>query len=141
MRTLFRFHRKPDTPIVCDFTEASDTPQERFAEYGRLFNASPIDRERTINGVVLTFEPGAGVAEWVADLAAREAACCPFLSYEVTTDRSATKWTTWGTDAVQTILDEFYALYEAVRSSTSGELFAGTATEDLEGRVPEPNHR
>ncbi|MGH8941321.1 MAG: hypothetical protein ACRDWF_00740 [Acidimicrobiia bacterium] len=141
MSTLFQFQPEPDTPIVCDFTDATDTPQERFAEYGRLFNASLIGRERTADAVVLTFQPGDDVAEWVADLAAREAACCPFMSYHVTADETAIRWVTWGSEAMQPILDEYHAMYEAVKTSTPDELIDRVTAGGFEIRLPEPTRR
>ena len=141
MSTLFQFRPEPHTPIVCDFTDASDTPQERFAEYGQLFNAWLIGRERTADGVALAFEPGDGVAEWVADLAAREAACCPFMSYDVTADEKAIRWVTWGSEATQPILDEYYAMYEAVKTSSAQDLIARATAGGFEIRVPDPTRR
>lgn len=112
MTELFRFQPEGGTPIICDFTEASDTPEERLAEYGRLFEAALVSRERTVDGVKLTFSAGDAVAEWVADLAAREAACCPFMSYDVTADDDAVTWVTSGTPEMQPILDHYYDLYQ-----------------------------
>ena len=43
------------TPIVCDMTDASDTAEERMAEYGRLFAQALTGRERTDQGVRLRF--------------------------------------------------------------------------------------
>jgi hypothetical protein len=139
MSTLFEFQPEANTPIACDFTDASDTPRERFAEYGRLFNAWMVGRERTSDGVVLTFEPGDGVDAWVADLAAREAACCPFMSYDVSADEKAIRWITWGTEAMQPILDEYYEMYEAVMTSSADELIARVNGNGFEIRVSDPN--
>ena len=139
MSTLFRFRPEPYTPTVCDFTQALDTPQERFAEYGRLFNAWLTGLERTADGVIFSFEPRDGVAEWVADLAAREAACCPFMSYDVTADEKTIRWMTWGSAAMQSILDEYYALYEAVKTDTAEEeLIARVNAGGFEIRFPDP---
>jgi hypothetical protein len=67
-------------------TTAPDTPQERMAEYGRLFDHALAGRERTAEAVIWRFTARAGVEAWVRDLADREAACCPFLTYTVTAD-------------------------------------------------------
>jgi hypothetical protein len=138
MRTLFQFRPEPDTPIVCDFTEAADTPLERFVEYGRLFNAWLTGRERTSDGVALTFQPGKGVAEWVADLASREAACCPFMSYDVTADETVVKWVTWGEEAMQPFLDEYYEMYGEVQTSSPEDFLARVTADGYEIRVPDP---
>lgn len=115
MTTLFHFQPQPDIPIVCDFTGAADTPEERFAEYGRLFGQALVARERTPDGVVLTFTPGEGVAAWVADLAAREAACCPFMRYDVTDEGTIIRWVTSATSTeMAPVLDEYYRLYDEV---------------------------
>jgi hypothetical protein len=49
-----------------------------------------------------------GVRDWVCDLVKREAACCPFLSYEIVEEDEKIVWTTAGLGASDiTILDEF----------------------------------
>lgn len=115
MTELFRFQPEDHAPIVCDFTEASDTPEERLAEYVRLFESAFVSRVRTNDGVVLRFSPGDGVADWVADLAAREAACCPFLSYDVSADDTGITWVTSGTPDMQPVLNQYYDLYQVAR--------------------------
>jgi hypothetical protein len=121
MKTLIISETK-DTPIACNMTSAPDTPEQRLAEYGRLFAHALIGRERTADGVVFTFAAKPGVAEWVADLAKREAACCPFFSYEVT---FAPKEVVWRTSSqagptVQAFLDEFHALPERFADGLDG---------------------
>lgn len=86
--------------------EHATPAQERLEEYGRIFHAALTSRERTTTGVVLTFGP-AHHGQWVADLAAREAACCPFMSYLVTLDDGLIGWETNGTPEMQAILDEY----------------------------------
>jgi hypothetical protein len=92
-------------------TNATDTPDERLAEYGRLFSHALIDRKRTADAVEFKFAAKPGVAEWVADLAKREAACCPFFSYRVSLSTDGILWRTSSQagPAAQSILDEFYA--------------------------------
>ena len=119
------FHHEPPSgaPIVCDFSGAPDTPEERLAEYGRLFRSGPVGRQRTATGVVLTFA-GTGKAPWVADLAAREAACCPFMAYRVTLDHGSVRWETSGAAEVQPILDQYYALYDAAVTTSVDDLIS-----------------
>ena len=80
-------------PIVCDMSSAPDTPDERLAEYDRLFATALTHRRRSSTGVVFTFRAGSGVLEWVEDLSEREAACCPFMAYEVESDGAIVVWT------------------------------------------------
>lgn len=110
------------TPLVCDMITASDTPQERMAEYGRLFEHALTGRERTNDAAILRFTARAGVEAWVRDLADREAACCPFLNYTVTEHDGEVSYKIAGADdpIVQGILDEFYQLPEHI-----GEGFPG----------------
>lgn len=122
MTQLFQFEPKPDTPIVCDFSDASDTFEERLAEYGRLRESALVARQRTADGMVLTFAPGEGVAAWVADLAAREAACCPFMRFDLTADDTEIRWETSGTAEMQPILDEYYAMFDDVISLSPDEM-------------------
>jgi hypothetical protein len=149
MTALFHFEPKPDTPIVCDFTDASDTPDERLAEYGHLFKSAFLSRQRTAESVVLTFASGDGVGAWVADLAAREAACCPFMRYEVTTDDKEIRWEVSGTPDMQPILDEYYEMYEEVATLANDELIGRFAARGFDVRasgqtrfeyIPAPGH-
>src|SRR5215217_5034839 len=64
------------TPIACDMTDAPDTPEERIAEYDRLFSRTFVGRERTPAGIRFRLRADDGVEAWVRDLAAREQACC-----------------------------------------------------------------
>jgi hypothetical protein len=81
--TLLTLPATPDAPIACDLSDAQETPKERRAEYGRLFDQAFVDRTSTGTAVVFRFVARPGVVEWLLDLVRREAACCPFLSYEV----------------------------------------------------------
>ncbi len=103
---------KPDAPIACDMTRSGDTLEERVAEYGRLFAHALSDRRRAGDAVVLTFSAKPGVTEWIADLARREAACCPFVTYDVTSQGRHIVWKISGPSSptVQAVLDQFYAL-------------------------------
>jgi hypothetical protein len=97
-------------------TTAPDTPQQRLAEYGRLFGHALVGRERTSDAVIWRFAARAGVEAWVRDLADREAACCPFLTYTVTTnDGQVSYQIAAGADStMQAILDEFHQLPEHI---------------------------
>jgi len=79
--------------VVCDMTDAPDTGAERLAEYGRLFDAAFVARERTPDGGirwVLRADPG--IEAWAADLAVRENACCAFLTNTVTVVAEHVHW-------------------------------------------------
>ena len=111
-------------PLVCNMTTASDTPQERMAEYGRLFEHALTGRERTTDAAILRFTARAGVEAWVRDLADREAACCPFFHYTVTELDGEVSYKIAGDDdpIVQGILDEFYQLPEHIGDGLPGLL-------------------
>ena len=64
-------------------TYADDTLVDRLAGYGRLFDHALVGRESTATATTFRFAARPGVGDWVLDLVRREAACCPFLSYEV----------------------------------------------------------
>jgi hypothetical protein len=130
---------RPDVPIACDMTGAGDTAEERFAEYGRLFEHALVDRQRTGDAVVFTFAAKPGVSEWVADLARREAACCPFSTYDVSTDGQRIVWKTSSGAApmVQAFLDEFYGLPERIGEGFGGML-ARLAERGLKITSPAP---
>ena len=112
MTTLLTIPASPGAPIACDFSGATDTPEERLGEYLRLFEHALTDRARLTDGVRLSFGRKPGVAEWVTDLARREAACCPFVSYDVTADGDTIRWETIGSadPAVRAILDQYIAI-------------------------------
>jgi hypothetical protein len=71
--------------IACDMSTAPDTPDERLAEYGRLFDRALRRRERRADTLVFALRADPGTREAVEDLARRDAACCPFLDYRVET--------------------------------------------------------
>jgi hypothetical protein len=100
-------------PIACDMSTAEDTPGERLAEYGRLFERALLRRERRPGALVFAFRADAGMREAVDDLARREAACCPFLDYRVETAGDEVIWTLTNPAAgdrrasVEAVLDAF----------------------------------
>jgi len=96
MTTLLSVTARPDAPVACDLTGAQDTLAERLAEYRRLFDHALVGRESTATSTTFRFAAHPGVGEWVLDLVRREAACCPFLSYEVDQDGEEIVWTTTG---------------------------------------------
>jgi hypothetical protein len=101
---------------------AIDTPEERLAEYARLFEAALVRRERLDHAVVFVFRATPGTRAKVDDLARREAACCPFMDYQVETVDDEVTFTftnAVGEPAVDSMLDAVYALPEHEQQSSS----------------------
>lgn len=100
------------TPVVCDMTTATDTEEERLAEYRRLFAQALAGKQRTAAGIRFRFRAEPGVEAWVRDLAAREKACCAFYGYTVSMEGDEVLWdcAVPDDDLARAILDEFYAL-------------------------------
>jgi hypothetical protein len=125
MTNTLHFQARIGTPVACDMSTAEDTPDERLAEYGRLFERALLRRERRPDAVVLWFRADAGTRAAAADLARREAACCPFLDYRVETVGDEVVWTTTNVvtgaerASADAILDAFHALPESDASVTS----------------------
>ena len=104
------------TPIVCDMTDAPDSGEQRLQEYAHLFAAAFVGRERTEGGGMhwrLRAYPGIDV--WARDLAAREMACCAFLTITVTVTDGQVLWesTTIDDPAARAVLDLMYDLPDA----------------------------
>jgi hypothetical protein len=98
-------------PIACDMSTAPDTPRERVAEYRQLFERSLLRRERSDDAVVFVFR--AESATRVAELARREAECCPFLEHRVMPLGDQVIWTIADParrEAASVILDGVYTL-------------------------------
>ena len=91
MTTVLDIPARRDAAIACDMSTARDTPDERLAEYRRLFERSLTGRERHGDSFVLRF--GGDARDAVEDLARREAACCPFLGYRVDVSGDDVVWT------------------------------------------------
>jgi hypothetical protein len=109
-----------DTPVVCDLSTATDTPEQRLDEYHRLFNQALISRDRTgNNGVRFRLRAEDGIESWVRDLAAREKACCAFFAFDITTIGDEVIWMAEviDNDTARAVLDEFYALTENATKS------------------------
>jgi hypothetical protein len=111
-------------PLVCDMTTAPDTPEQRMAEYGRLFEHALTGSDRTSDAVIWRFTARAGVEAWVRDLADREAACCPFLSYTVTEHDGEITYQIAGDDdpMIKAILDEIHQLPARIGDGLPGLL-------------------
>jgi hypothetical protein len=109
--------------VVCDMTGAPDTGEERLREYGRLLATALVTRERTADAVRWRLRAGDGVERWARDLAARENACCAFMTHTVTVDGDEVVWdaTTIDDPAARAVLDLFYDLAVA-RSSSMDEV-------------------
>jgi len=96
------------TDVVC--TLADGDAQARFAEYARLLSAAYAGRERIGAGMRWSLRAGPGVAEWARDLAARERACCAFLTVGVTEAGDQVLWEVSADPAAQAVVDAFYDL-------------------------------
>lgn len=96
------------TDIVCTLT--GDDVRGRLDEYARLFVAAYVGRERTEGGMRWSLRAGPGIADWARDLAARERACCAFLTIDVTVDGDRVLWEMTAEPAAQAVVDGFYDL-------------------------------
>jgi hypothetical protein len=120
MAKLLSIVPQPDAPIACDMTTATDSLAERLAEYRRLFEHALTSRESTSTATTFRFAARLGVREWVCDLAKREAACCPFLSYEIDEQGEEIVWTIAGGlgASEMAILEEFLDGPESIAGSS-----------------------
>jgi hypothetical protein len=112
MTNLLSITAHPDAAVACNMTGAEDTIVDRIAEYRRLFEHALLGRESTQTATTFRFADRPGVRAWVLDLVRREAACCPFLSYEVRLEGQDNGqeivWTTSGLGASEmAVLDEY----------------------------------
>lgn len=128
MTDVLHLPARADAPIVCDMRTASDTPDQRLAEYAALFERALVRRDRPDGAVRFTFRFAPETRALVQDLAHREAACCPFLDYRVesTADEVVYTVTSLATgldrDAANVTLDAFYALPDHADSGYAGLL-------------------
>jgi hypothetical protein len=114
MTRLLSITADPAAPVACDMTGAEDSLVERMAEYRRLFEHALTGRATTETTTTFRLAARPGVREWVLDLVRREAACCPFLSYEVDERDDEIVWATSGLGSADIgILDEFLTGAEA----------------------------
>ncbi len=120
MTKLLSIQASPEAPIACDMTAAEDTLAERLAEYRRLFDHALEQRESTQCSTTFRFADRPGVRDWVLDLVRREAACCPFLSYEVALDDDHIVWTISGGLGASdmAVMDELFASADPANSSS-----------------------
>ncbi len=115
MTTLLTITAQPDAPVACDMSAAGDTLAERVAEYQRLFDFALLGRTSTDTSLTFRFADRSGVRDRLLDLVRREAGCCPFLSYEVSTDGADFLWTVSGEEVAT-----FDALLQSSDSSDTG---------------------
>ena len=119
MTKLLSITPRRDAPIACDMSSSPDTLAERLAEYRSLFQHALSGRESTATATTFRFAARPGVRAWVCDLAKREAACCPFLSYDIDEEGEEIVWTTAGGLGASeiAILDEFFDEPQSASSS------------------------
>jgi len=116
MSNVLQLPARADAPIACDMSTAHDTPDERVAEYRRLFERALARRDRHEHSVVFALRATPGTREQLEDLARREAACCPFLDYRVATAGDDLIFTITNPvtgierEGAEATLDAFYAL-------------------------------
>jgi hypothetical protein len=128
MTNVLHLPARADAPIACDMSTATDTPDERLAEYSRLFERALVRRDRHEDAVVFGFGATPGTRERVEELARREAACCPFLEYRVETTSDGVIYTVTnpvtglGRADADVTLDAFYALPDHAGSDYAGLL-------------------
>lgn len=98
--------------VVCDMSSAPDSAEERLAEYARLLDAAFVSRERTAAGVRWRLRADPGIEAWARDLAARENACCAFMTVAVTLAGEDVLWdaSTIDDPVARGVLDLFYEL-------------------------------
>ena len=82
----------PVPPLVCDMTDAPDSGEQRLDDYVCLFGAAFISRERTDTGMRWRLRADPGIETQARDLAARENACCAFLTITVTVTGGQVLW-------------------------------------------------
>ena len=135
MTSVLHLPARADAPIACDMSTATDSPDQRLAEYSALFERALVRRERAEHAVVFVFRATPGAREQVEDLARREAACCPFLDYRVQTTDDEVIYTVTNTRTgmersdAEVTLDAFFALPDHAGSDYAGLLdrLAGVA--------------
>jgi hypothetical protein len=113
--------RDSQPAVVCDMSYAPDTPEERVAEYQRLFSGFLIGRDWTGNGLRFRFRADEGIEDWVRDLAGREKDCCAFFHFAVTGDDGEVRWdvSVIDDDMARQVLAEFYRLPDVLADSDS----------------------
>ena len=115
----------PKPAIACDMTAAPDTGPGRLAEYARLLGSALISRERTPTAMRWWLRNDDGTEAWATDLAARENACCAFMTTTVTVAGDRVLWESTAIDdpAARQVLDMMYELPER-RRTDAGQAYA-----------------
>ena len=101
------------TPAVaCDLTDAPDTGPERLAEYARFLDSAFVSRERTGDAMIWRLRAEPDLEAWARDLAARENACCAFMTHTISVVDGQVVWhaTTIDDPSARAVLDLFYEL-------------------------------
>jgi hypothetical protein len=125
---LLHLPGQTNVPIACDMSAAKDTPDERIAEWSKLFEKALLSRERLADSVVFSFRDDPGTRERLEDLARREHACCPFLDYRVDVVDDDLTWTTTNVvtgderASIDVYLDALLALPDHAGSDMEGLL-------------------
>lgn len=111
--------------IVCDMTDAPDTGPERLAEYARLLGSALVARERTPGAMRWWLRNDEGIEAWAKDLAARENACCAFMTTTVTVAADRVLWESTVIDdpVAREVLDMMYELPKR-RWTDAGQAYA-----------------
>jgi hypothetical protein len=75
--------KKPRTliPVVCDMSEAPDSPDERVETYRQLFADALVSRDCTADNLRFHFRNGPGIEARVRAVAELEQRCCGFMSF------------------------------------------------------------
>jgi hypothetical protein len=144
MTSVLHLPARADAPIACDMSAATDTPDQRLAEYSELFTRALVRRERPEHAVVFAFRAAPGVREQVEDLARREAACCPFLDHRVETTDGEVVYTVLNSATgmnradAEVTLEAFYALPDHGGSGYAGllERLADGGVHVVDGTMP-----
>ena len=106
-------------PIVCDMSDAPDTPEARLEAYAQLFSLGLARSERTETGMRWRFRYSVEAEDLARELAARENACCGFMTTTVTVVGDELRWdaTTIDDPMAKVVLDLMRELPAAGRGS------------------------
>jgi hypothetical protein len=115
-RTLFSSPEPhADAPIACTF-DVSDgtTVQDQISGYRKAFDHL-VSSQRTSTGFRWTFANAPGVEPLLRKLAEREAACCSFMKFDLTSTDTEIVWTTRADGRAQSFIDEFFHIPDRLR--------------------------
>lgn len=112
----------------------------RVAEFDELFRRAVVRVERAgPTRAVLTLTGTEDVRETLEDLAAREAACCSFFTFEVTTGAEGVRFVVDVPSAHAAVLDALVSRAAAASpSAVRATRFAARPPRDGEPRPPSP---